>query len=288
MRYSYVNDGTTKTITVVLDDGSTHVLDNSHTNFPRVLSALQAGDAQGALDALDIFQATRDGLADNGLTFVSPTEILLNGVALDPALTKVLFDTLQSGDNGSSLVKFAKRLDENPSRKSREQLYGFIKANDLTIDEDGYIIAYKGVTTDENGGYVSCAAGPGNVNGVEFTHAQLPNNVGDIVTLDRRLVDDDSNRGCSVGLHAGTYEYASTFGSGITLTVKIDPADVVSVPHDCSYQKVRVCRYEVLATTEEKFLGAVWDGVNHNYIVSGDYDDVDDEYWENEDWDDED
>jgi hypothetical protein len=287
MRYSYVNNGETRTVTVVLDDGSTHVIDDTHSNFPRVLSALQAGNAQAALDALDLFASTRDALAENGLTFVNPTEILFDGEPLDKTLTKVLFDTVQSGDNGSSLVNFAKRLAENPSRKSREQLYGFINNNGLTINEDGYIIAYKGVNVS-GGGYVSISSGPGNVNGVEYKDANLPNNVGDIVTLARRLVNDDSNVGCSVGLHAGTWEYASTFGNGVTLTVKIDPADVVSVPNDCSYQKVRVCRYEVLATTEEKFLGAVWDGVNHNYTVPADWSDVDDEYWENEDWDDED
>lgn len=288
MRYSYVNNGETRTITVVLDDGSTHVTDDSHSNFPRVLAALQKGDAQAALDALDVFQAQREALAENGLTLVSPTEILLDGEALDPTLTRVLFDTLTSGDNGASLVNFAKRLAQNPSRKSREQLYNFINENGITIDEDGFIIGYKGVAVDENGVYRSIHSGPGVVNGVSFANDRLPNNVGDVVTLERRLIDDDSNRGCSVGLHVGTYEYASAFGHGVTLTVKVDPADVVSVPNDCSYQKVRVCRYEVLATTEEKFLGAVWDGVNHNYTVTGDWDDVDSEYWENDDWDDED
>jgi hypothetical protein len=286
MRYSYVNNGETRTVTVVLNDGSTHVIDDSHSNFPRVLTALQSGDAQAALDALDIFQSQRDALAENGLTLVSPSEILLDGEALDSTLTRVLFDTLTSGDNGSSLVNFAKRLAENPSRKSREQLYGFIKANGLTIDEEGYIIAYKGVNVS-GGGYVSINSGPGNVNGTEY-NGHLPNNVGDVVTLPRRLVNDDHNVGCSVGLHAGTYEYASAFGNGVTLTVKIDPADVVSVPKDCSYQKVRVCRYEVLATTEEKFLGAVWDGVSRNFTVTGDWDDVDSAYWENDEWDDED
>lgn len=286
MRCSYVNDGSKRTVTVVLDDGAVHVIDDTHSNFDRVLSAYQKGDGGALLNALDIFAATREALAANGIIYTNPTEpVLVDGVPLDKTLTKVLLDTIESGDDGSSLLAFAKRLANNPSRKSREQLYSFIENNGLTIDEEGYIIGYKGVTTDNNGQYVSCASGPGNVNGVEYQNAQLPNNVGDIVTLDRRLVDDDGRRGCSVGLHVGTWEYASNFGgSGITLTVKVDPADVVSVPNDCSFQKVRVCRYEVLATTESKFLGAVWDGINHEYRVLADADDVDEEFWESENW----
>jgi hypothetical protein len=286
MRYSYTNTGDTKTVTVLLDDGSTHVVEGSAPNFGRVLTALQSGDAQAALEAMDVWAAVRETLESVGITFVSPVEILVDGDRLDATLSRVLFDTVQSGDDGSSLVNFAKRLTQNPSRKSREQLYNFINANGITIDEDGYIIGYKGVTTVD-GNYVSIHSGPGTVNDVEFVNAQLPNNVGDIVTLNRRLIDDDSNRGCSVGLHVGTYEYASAFGNGVTLTVKVDPADVVSVPNDCSFQKVRVSRYEVLATTEEKFLGAVWDGVSHNYTVASDWADVDSAYWDEEDWDDE-
>lgn len=36
------------------------------------------------------------------------------------------------------------------------------------------------------------------------------------------------------------------------MLVKIDPADVVSVPHDCECQKLRTCRYEVVSELEER------------------------------------
>lgn len=41
------------------------------------------------------------------------------------------------------------------------------------------------------------------------------------------------------------HEYASTFGPRMVL-VKVDPADLVCVPYDCSHGKVRVCRYWVI------------------------------------------
>lgn len=46
-------------------------------------------------------------------------------------------------------------------------------------------------------------------------------------------------------VHFGGHEYASTFGPRMVL-VRVDPADLVCVPFDCSQGKVRVCRYWVL------------------------------------------
>jgi hypothetical protein len=51
----------------------------------------------------------------------------------------------------------------------------------------------------------------------------------------------------------GSHEYANSFkGSGRMLVVKINPKDVVSVPGDCSHQKLRTCRYEVIAEEGRK------------------------------------
>ncbi len=49
---------------------------------------------------------------------------------------------------------------------------------------------------------------------------------------------------CSQSL-LSTWDYASTFGPK-TLIVSVNPRDVVSVPKDCGYQKLRTCRYTVL------------------------------------------
>jgi hypothetical protein len=73
------------------------------------------------------------------------------------------------------------------------------------------------------------------------------NGIGELLEMPRNGVDDDANRGCSKGYHVGSLEYASNFGGANAklLIVRVDPADVVSVPHDCAHQKVRTCRYTV-------------------------------------------
>jgi hypothetical protein len=63
--------------------------------------------------------------------------------------------------------------------------------------------------------------------------------------MPRGKVDDDFRRGCSFGFHVGTREYATSWGPR-TMLVKVDPADVVSVPSDCECQKLRTSRYTVV------------------------------------------
>jgi hypothetical protein len=54
-------------------------------------------------------------------------------------------------------------------------------------------------------------------------------------------------------VHVGSLEYVRGFACGYgteggdrIVIVKVNPADVVSVPYDCQNQKVRTCKYEVL------------------------------------------
>jgi hypothetical protein len=71
--------------------------------------------------------------------------------------------------------------------------------------------------------------------------------------MPRNKVDDNKEVGCSYGFHAGTLEYASDFASDSDklVVVEIDPADVVSIPTDCNFQKLRTCRYKVVAEYEK-------------------------------------
>ena len=56
------------------------------------------------------------------------------------------------------------------------------------------------------------------------------------------------------------------------MIVKIDPSDVVSVPHDCDCQKLRTCKYEVVSL-HETIETPLDDGLNCDYE---DYSDSDD------------
>lgn len=175
------------------------------------------------------------------------------------------------------LVKFLENLMNNPSEHSREQLYDWIAPRDITITSDGHFLAYKGLNED----FTSKHSGPGIVNNVEFTYAALNNSPGNVLEFPRSKVDDRSNIGCSVGLHAGTYEYASDFAGswGKLVLVKINPRDVVSVPTDCAAQKLRVSRYEVLEEVKGQVANVLWE----DSVLEEDHDDTTE--WDDDDWD---
>ena len=77
--------------------------------------------------------------------------------------------------------------------------------------------------------------------------------LGHIVSMDRDQCDPSMNNECSYGLHVGSYQYVSHFGSSgacVILTTLVSPKDVVAVPHyDTS--KMRVCQYYPMGIMEK-------------------------------------
>jgi len=127
---------------------------------------------------------------------------------------------------------FMHNLLKNPSKRSVDELYGFLEKNNLPITPDGYFLAYKKVRRDF----------------LDIHSGTMNNAPGTIVEMERYKVDDNKDQTCSTGLHFCGMSYLSHFGSNgdRTVIVKIDPADVVSIPSDYDGAKGRACRYEVI------------------------------------------
>lgn len=247
----------TSGVTLLFTDGFVINIDSSHPNYSFIVNKLTT-TAPGDLDekeikdkAAPIFAVgdTLTKLSDR--IIVSNNLIYFDGDLLDNSITQHILRIIQSGEGEESygyLVKFLEKVSTNPSPASVSSLYDYIVRYDLTITEDGDFLAYKGV----NANGTSRTAGFGIVDGVVYEKAHLPNKVGSVVEIPRSKVDADASIGCSTGLHAGTYEYASSFARGLLLLVKINPRDVVSVPEDANYQKLRICRYNVIKEIEQK------------------------------------
>ena len=166
----------------------------------------------------------------------------------------------------------------NPSRRAINELYSFLSHKNLPITDAGTFLAYKSVRSD----YTDHHTG-------EFN-----NSIGNTLEMTRNSVCDDHNQGCSVGFHAGSLEYASSFGGSgsVLLIVEIDPADVVSVPSDCNCQKLRTCKYKVVAeysgplpehyTKDAQSAYDISDNSDEDYDDDSDWDDDDDDDSENE------
>ena len=97
----------------------------------------------------------------------------------------------------------------------------------------------------------------------------------------RNSVCDDADVGCSYGFHAGSYDYAKGYagGGGHLVVVEIDPTDVVSVPKDCSCQKLRTAKYKVVSVYETIEAPPLDEGVyDGDFIGDDDVDSAEDYY----------
>jgi hypothetical protein len=256
---------------------------SDHPNFVTILDTVSDPFAviEDVRDLFDVGRAIVKGFADGPLSArvaVEDDTILLDGEPIHNSLTVQVLAFLGDGNSDyKPLVRFIEKIESNPNPHSREQLYDWLSAAQgvdgaLTIADDGDVIGYKGV----NDNLTSITAGPALVNG-DPVNGHVPNEVGSTIEMARDGVDHNPARGCSRGLHVGTWGYASTFGP-VTLKVKFNPADVVSVPTDCAAQKVRVCRYEVVEVVTEKLSAAV------DFGYYADDCDVDGEYGDDDLW----
>lgn len=140
----------------------------------------------------------------------------------------------------NSWINFAKRLSNNPSKKSVDQLFGYLEKHHFAITEEGNFIAYKRVRSDYKDIYTGT----------------MDNSPGTVVSMPRSEVNDDPEQTCSRGLHVAAYDYAANcYGNrtGILLAVEVSPEDVVSIPVDYSNMKMRTRSYFVIGPIDHEF-----------------------------------
>lgn len=217
-------------VTVVIDNKVFNV-DPSHTNYTKIVEALKQRDYTTVSDLIDLEKAVRD--YSNGAVEVKHGVVYYNGRVMDNSLTERMLRMLKEGFDVGPLCRFMERLMKNPSGRAVKELYRFLESNSLPLSDDGYFLAYKNVREDFK----------------DKHSGTFDNSVGSVCEMPRNEVMDDPNQTCSAGLHFCSIEYLKGFWgtSGHTMIVKIDPADVVSIPVDYNNSKGRCCKYTVIA-----------------------------------------
>jgi hypothetical protein len=261
----------------IFNDGQVRTVRRENVNFPQVRQALLDGNYDKVLKLMDSKSAIEDYTLGNieikdGEVYYNHSNgesEKLHGVVVD----KLLSLMREGIKDPSPLFNFIERLLDNPSKHSVEQLYNFLNYKELPIDPDGYVIAYKGVRDD----YKDKHSG------------KFDNSVGQVLEMKRRDVDDNPEVGCSYGFHCGSFDYADNWAShdGKLMVVRFDPKDAVSVPNDSLFQKLRVCKYEVIGEITEgrrEFEKPIYIDEDRDYDSDWD-EDYEDE--DGEDWDDE-
>jgi hypothetical protein len=239
----------------VMVDGQTYGVKKDHIKYEEIVTAINSNDGE---TFLELFTARTNQLTewcgpdfDGGFSFDGGL-ITYRGDDINPTISQRIFAMIDQGVNHYPLLRFLERVFNNPSMRAVEELYTFLMNKNLPITDDGYLIAYKYVSFYEGEAIVD-KSGYTLTNGDfvdSHTGKSHRNNVGDVVSMSRYKVDDNLNNACGAGLHVGAYEYVK--GSRNIVVVKVDPADVVSIPKDSSCQKMRCCKYEVVKILSEQ------------------------------------
>ena len=227
-------------------DGKPYSVRKDNANFVMLRQALFDADYDKVGEYLDIKKSVEDFV--DGEVEVKDEQVYYHGNRVHGVVVDKLLEMLRAGLKDSSpFTNYIKRLMLNPSSNSVEELFTFLGYKQLPITPEGKVLGYKGVQKD----FFSSTGNADTivVQGTTNERHQIFNGVGETIEVQRRCVDDNKDHHCSHGLHIGSYDYAEGWAGsdGKLLLVEFDPEDAVSVPTDCSFQKLRVCKYKVVA-----------------------------------------
>ena len=227
MSYPFIIQGSNVTVVI---EGKPHTVSKTHVSYQKVVDAIKGNDWATVKAIIDPVKVVLNYGAGN--ISIKGDTLYWKGEPFAGVMATRMISMLEEGFSIEPMVLFMHNLLKNPSKRSVDELYGFLEKNNLPITPDGYFLAYKKVRNDF----------------LDIHSGTMDNSPGTIVEMERYKVDDNKDQTCSTGLHFCGMSYLSHFGShgDRTVIVKIDPADVVSIPSDYNGAKGRACRYEVI------------------------------------------
>lgn len=224
---------------IKLEDGKVvnKVIDKDNQYFGDVVAAVKTKDFENIIKFMLGYTVLTENAdfasaQSTGQVTVEHGVVKFGGMEVDNALTQRMLRMLKEGFDIEPMRKFMQNVMQNPSNTAVNELYLFLEANSLSLTSDGYFLAYKSV----------------NENFTSIHDGKTSNKIGEIVKMPRNMVDDNRNQTCSNGLHFASLDYVKNYFRGDKiLALKINPANVVSIPSDYNNQKGRACEYEVIA-----------------------------------------
>lgn len=227
MAYSYLIQG--KNIVVVIDN-KPYTITSTHMGYEKLKQAIKDADWDTVKSVVDPVKEILN--YGKGAVAIQGSRVFYKDRELVGVMTQRLIEMYQDGFPVEPLILFMENLMQNPSKRAVDELYRFLEKGNLPLTPDGHFLAYKKVRADF----------------LDIHSGTMDNSPGKTVEMERNSVDDNANNTCSTGLHFCSKEYLDHFGGSDSRTVilKINPADVVSIPADYNATKGRACRYEVL------------------------------------------
>lgn len=248
---------TANTLEIILN-GKSFSVHASHSGYDKVLEALKAKDEIALNAALNhserIVKNTKGNVEVNGGV------VTYKGEEIHGTFVTRLLELIDLGMDTDPIINFIENIMLNPTKHVLDDLYNFLEYGKLPLTSDGHFLAYKVVNSNFKDKYTS----------------SVDNSVGAKPEMARNKVDDNRHNTCSQGFHFCSYEYINFFlslnGDDRIMLVKVNPADVVSIPKDHNNTKARCCKYEVIDDVTEKMAGTTKETQVLNKPVISDYD----------------
>jgi len=253
--------------TVIVDNKPVK-FDATHPSFIGLVECVEAGDATEFQKLIDTGSVIEDW-SDNEFEY-REGELYYEGEQVAPEPVDRIVRCLKGGLSAAPTLNYLRNIYENVSSRAINQGFNWCQHKGIAITEEGLLVGYKGVkayggeinTVDKMGNTIT----KGDLVDI-YTGNSFRNNIGDKPSMKRRQVCDDHTQGCSAGLHVGTYDYACNWAGsgGIVVLVTFNPKDIVSVPSDCDFQKIRVSDYEVLQIAREEIEDIVFESEDEDF-----------------------
>lgn len=242
-------------ITVMVNGESTTVREGQ-INYTALRDAIRNRDWDAVPQLLNPVQAVE--AFGNGRVTVVGGEVMLDDVAVHNAVSERILHMVEEGFDAQPLMRFLENLMRNPSKTAIDELYLWLEGTRLPITEDGCFMAYKKVRDDYLDFYTRTVLNKPALllteEDLEYIKTPRSNVVVTVqngvttLSMPRGAVDDRRDTLCSTGLHFCSLSYLPCYhgGQGRVLLVKINPADVVSIPSDYNNAKGRTMSYQIL------------------------------------------
>ncbi|NBP01314.1 MAG: hypothetical protein EBU90_14455 [Proteobacteria bacterium] len=242
MNYLIANDGN---VTAVVA-GEVYTFGKSHPRYDRLITHLKNNNVEYFEASYDVVSQVNEYC--EGYVSAKNGKMQWDGIDMPEMFTATIMDMIQQGYPFEPMLNFLDNMSQNPSDHAIVELFEFMENKNMPITPDGHFLAYKAVKGDYK----------------DIYSGTFDNSVGRVCEVPRSQVDSNRDNGCGKGLHVGAFDYAKSYG-GIDLDddeggdgnklmiCKVNPRDVVSVPSDHRFQKLRCCRYEVVSEFEDLF-----------------------------------
>lgn len=247
---------------ILVIDNKPYTITNSHISYDKIKNAIKNKDWDSiaglvnASTALKTYGKSEFEVVDGNF--------YRNGQVVHSIIADRIVTMYQEGFDIQPMVKFMQNLEKNPSKRAVDEFYKFLEFANLPITEDGCFLAYKKVQGD----YLDCHSRsvlnkphslmtdteigqfPKKCGRNNEVLVQIKNGATNI-SMERNMVDDVASRTCSNGLHFCSYDYLKSFGGSRVVILKINPANVVSIPTDYSFTKGRCSEYDVVGEVSD-------------------------------------